>query len=75
MRGMFLFCFAENIICLVAKRCKKFSESAKEKRECWLEIDTPLARRIDSSLFILSVALRMAGNYLLWPGRDKAFLN
>lgn len=62
MRGMFLFCFAENIICLAAKRCKKFSESAKEKRECWLEIDTPLARRIDSSLLILFACMRKARN-------------
>ena len=57
MRGMFLFCFAENIICLAAKRCKKFSESAKEKRECWLEIE----RRIDSGLLILFAVLAQEG--------------
>ena len=57
MRGMFLFCFAENIICLAAKRCKKFSESAKEKRECWLEIE----RRIDSGLLILFAAFAQEG--------------
>ena len=61
MRGMFLFCFAENIICLAAKRCKKFSESAKEKRECWLEIDTSLTRRIDSGLLILFAAFAQEG--------------
>lgn len=42
MRGMFLFCFAENIICLAAKRCKKFSESAKEKRECYRKVDSQM---------------------------------
>lgn len=57
MRGMFLFCFAENIICLAAKRCKKFSESAKEKRECWLEIE----RHIDSGLLILFAAFAQEG--------------
>lgn len=57
MRGMFLFSFAENIICLAAKRCKKFSESAKEKRECWLEIE----RRIDSGLLIFFAAFAQEG--------------
>ena len=40
---------------------EKRAESAKEKRECWLEIDTPLARRIDSGLFILFAAFAQEG--------------
>ncbi len=42
----------------------------------WLEIDTPLARRIDSSLLNLFAAVRKAAKIIpLWRVSDKAFHN
>jgi len=42
---------------------------------CWLEIDTPLARRIDSSLFIFSAAVRTPQNLFALARQGQSYHN
>ncbi len=42
---------------------------------CWLEIDTPLARRIDSSLFIFFAAVRTPQNLFALARQGQSYHN